>query len=172
MYDDSGNYILMVGSERGWINRYDNIDGNLGGAFTRTDSMCVSIYEGGRVAPAVADANNDGLFDMVIGNYSGGLSLFYGDTNVTTGEIDLHQLSSFSLYPNPANENLVIKTEKIIPGKQLFIIHDLSGKEIFRKELSSQQTTISVADFPAGMYVCTLQDEKGYVTNSKLIISR
>jgi hypothetical protein len=172
MYDDSGNYILVVGSERGWLNRYDNIDGNLAGAFTRTDSMYVSIYEGGRIAPAVADINNDGLFDLVIGNYSGGVSLFYGDTNVTTGMIDQQQVLSFSVFPNPANENIVIKTEQFDHGKQIFIVHDLSGKEILRREISSQQTTISVADFPAGMYICTLQDEKGFIANSKLIISR
>lgn len=172
MYDDSGDYILLVGSERGWINRYDNIDGNLTGAFTRSDSMYISIYEGGKVVPAVADANNDGLYDVVIGNYAGGLSLFYGDTTVFTGEMDLQQLASFSLFPNPANENMILERGNKIHGKQLFIIHDLSGKEILRGEIFSQQTTISVADLPAGMYICTLLDEKGYVGNSKLIISR
>ncbi len=172
MYDDSGSYILLVGSERGWINRYDNIDGNLSGAFTRSDSMYVSIYEGGKVTPAVADANNDGLYDLVIGNYAGGVSMFYGDTTVFTGQTEVQQISSFSLFPNPANENLVVKTEKVIHGKQVFIIHDLAGKEVMRKEIFTQQTTISVADLPSGMYLCTLVDENGYAANSKLIISR
>ncbi len=172
MYDDSGNYILLVGSERGWINRYDNIDGNLTGIFTRSDSMYISIYEGGKVVPAVADANNDGLYDVVIGNYAGGLSMFYGDTTVFTGEAELQRLTSFSLFPNPANESIVIKTAKETQGKQIFIIHDLSGKEILRREIFSQQTTISVADLPVGMYICTLLDENGYAGNSKLIISR
>lgn len=172
MYDDSGSYILLVGSERGWINRYDNIDGNLSGAFTRSDSNFVSIYEGGKVTPAVADANNDGLYDLVIGNYAGGISLFYGDTNVFTGEINLQQLSSFSLFPNPANEYLVLKTEKEIHGKHLFIIHDLSGKEILRREIYSQQTSITIAELPAGMYICTLQEENGFMSKSKLIIAR
>ncbi len=172
MYDDSGTYILLVGSERGWINRYDNIDGNLTGIFTRSDSMYISIYEGGKVVPAVADANNDGLYDVVIGNYAGGLSMFYGDTTVFTGAMDLQQLTSFSLFPNPANESIVIKTANETHGKQLFIIHDLSGKEILRSEIFSQQTTISIADLPVGMYICTLLDENEYAGNSKLIISR
>lgn len=172
MYDDSGSYILLVGSERGWINRYDNIDGNLSGAFTRTDSMYITTYEGLKVTPTVADANNDGLYDVVIGNYAGGLAFYYGDTTVFTGQTELTQLSSFSLFPNPANENIVIKTEKPVRGKQVFIIRDLSGKEILRNEIFVQQTTISVASLPAGMYICTLLDEKGFASNSKLIISR
>jgi hypothetical protein len=98
--------------------------------------------------------------------------MFYGDTTVFTGEMDLQQLVSFSLFPNPANENIVIKAAKEIQDKQLFIIQDLSGKEILRRQLFSQQTTISVADLPVGMYICTLVDEKGYAGNSKLIISR
>jgi hypothetical protein len=172
MYDDSGSYILLVGSERGWINRYDNIDGNLAGAFIRTDSMYITTYEGLKVTLTVGDANNDGLYDVVIGNYAGGLSFFYGDTTVFTGQAEWTSLSSFSLFPNPANESLMIKTGMPVRGKQLFMIHDLSGKEILRNEIFAQQTTISVTALPAGMYICTLLDEKGFVSNSKLIISR
>lgn len=172
MYDDSGNYILLVGSERGWLNRYDNIDGNLSGAFVRSDSNYVSIYEGGRLAPAVADANSDGLYDVVIGNYAGGISLFCGDTTVFTGEISLQQASSFSVFPNPANESITIKTGKTTYAKQFFILNDISGKEILRRELFSQQTTIDISSLPAGMYVCTLLDEDGFAARNKLIISR
>ncbi|MEO5643452.1 MAG: T9SS type A sorting domain-containing protein [Bacteroidia bacterium] len=172
MYDDSGNYILIVGSERGWINRYDNIDGNLSGAFTRSDSMYVSIYEGGKLAPAVADVNNDGWYDMVIGNYAGGISLFYGDTTVFTGELNLHQTASFSIFPNPANESVTVSTEKTIYSRQFFIVNDLSGKEILRHEIFSQQTTIPVAELAAGIYICTLLDENGTAAKNKLIISR
>jgi hypothetical protein len=172
MYDDSGSYILLVGSERGWINRYDNIDGNLSGAFTRTDSMYISTYEGAKVVPTVADANNDGLYDVVIGNYAGGLAFFYGDTSVFTSQPEIQTLSSFSIFPNPASEDLVIKTERPVRGKQVFIIRDLSGKEVLHREIFAQQTTIGVSDLPAGMYICTLIDERGFVSNSKLIISR
>jgi hypothetical protein len=172
LYDDNGTYILLVGSERGWLNRYDNIDGNLAGTFTRTDSMYVSTYEGGNLSESVTDLNNDGYFDIVIGNYSGGVSFFYGDVNVSTGQAYQQQFSSFNLYPNPANETFVLRTEKEFPGKQLFAIHDLSGKEIYHQEISSQQTSISVADFPQGVYICTLTDSHGYTVYNKLVISR
>jgi hypothetical protein len=83
----------------------------------------------------------------------------------------VQQISSFSFYPNPANESLVIKTEKATHGKKVFVIYDLSGKEISRTEFFTQQLTISVAALPAGMYFCTLLDENGNAGNSKLVIA-
>ncbi|MCX6310310.1 MAG: T9SS type A sorting domain-containing protein [Bacteroidetes bacterium] len=172
MYDDNGHYVFLVGSERGWLNRYDNIDGNLSGTFTRTDSTFISTFEGGNVSAAIADLNNDGLYDIVMGNYSGGVSMWYGDANVSTGENISTWFSSFSLFPNPANDNLTIKTDKIFPGKQTFFIYDLSGKEILRTKIISQQTQINVGELPSGVYICRLVDEHGFVANNKLVITR
>jgi hypothetical protein len=170
MYDDNGSYVLLTGSERGWVNRYDNIDGNLSGTFTRTDSNLVSIHEGARVAPAIADLNNDGLYDMVIGNYAGGVSLFYGDSNVSTGDIHL-QAPEYSLYPNPANESVTVKAENA-SGKKLLTIFDLSGKTVFETSFYSSEMVINTSAFPAGMYICSLQAENGLTSHQKLLIRK
>ncbi len=172
MYDDTGNYVLIVGSERGWVNRYDHIDGNLAGIFTRTDSMYVSTYEGGNVSAAVTDLNSDGTKDMVIGNYSGGLSLWYGDANVAIDENENMENYSFQFYPNPASQNLIIKLNKAVYGKSILFIYDLSGKEISKEEIKTQETNIAVAHLAPGLYLCTLYNQNGYSYNVKLIISR
>ncbi len=173
MYLNNGSYVLLVGSERGWLNRYDNINSSTwSGTFTRTDSMYVSTYEGENISASVTDLNNDGLYDMVIGNYAGGVSLFYGDNNVSTGQNLAMQFSSFTLFPNPANDNFIIQTEKEFPGKQTLVVHDISGKEVLRREIVLQQTTIDVAQLPSGVYICTLTDMNGYSVNNKLVISR
>lgn len=171
MIDDSGNYILVSGSERGWVNRYDNIDGNLTGTFTRTDSMMVSTYEGARIAPAVTDINNDGLYDIVLGNYAGGVSMFYGDSNVSTGNENIQPLT-YSIYPNPANENITIRTENTLGGKKMLTIFDLSGKEIFETTFYSDEVIVQTSAFPAGMYICALQTEKGFASHQKLMIRK
>ena len=172
LYDDSGNYVLLVGSQRGWLNRYDNIDGNLAGNFTRTDSMYISTREGANIAETISDLNNDGFFDVVMGNYSGGVSLFYGDNNLSTGQNLLAEESSFILFPNPANDQIEIKTQKEFPGKQTLVIRDLSGKEILTRIIYSQESYISVSEFPSGVYICTLTNSNGYSVNKKLVISR
>jgi hypothetical protein len=171
LYTDNTAHVLLVGSERGWLNRYDNIDGNLTGNFTRTDTMFVSALEGGQVAPAVTDLNNDGYYDIVMGNYSGGVSLWYGDVNVSTGQNLVAQNPVFNLFPNPVNDNLVVHTTEI-RGKEIFSIYDLSGKELLNREINSQETRISVAQLPVGMYICSLRNESGNSVNEKLIITR
>jgi hypothetical protein len=172
MYDDSGDYVLLVGSERGWLNRYDDIDGNLTGTFTRTDSMYVSYVEGGNVTVSVTDLNSDGLKDVVIGNYAGGLSLFYGDNNVSTGHVFAPEFSSFTLYPNPATDNLIVQTEKEFTGTQTFVIHDLSGRLVHTQQLTSRRTVISTMHLAPGVYSCTMTDKNGVSVNSKLVIGR
>ncbi len=172
MYDDSGTYIFLVGSERGWLNRYDNIDGNLSGTFTRTDSMYVSTLEGGNVAATITDLNNDGLYDLVMGNYSGGVSLWYGDTNVFTGQQYIQQFSTFTLFPNPTTDKLIVRMGNAISYKQTFIIYDLSGKEMLRMKINNQETQLNVAALPSGIYICCLMDENGFSSNKKLVITR
>jgi hypothetical protein len=171
MYDDNGSYVLVAGSERGWVNRYDNIDGNLSGTFTRTDSNLVSIYEGARVAPAVADLNNDGLYDMVIGNYAGGVSMFYGDSNVSTSVLPL-LTPEYSLYPNPANESVTVKAGNSSGKKNTLTIFDLSGKIISETTFYPGETVINTSAFPAGMYICRLQAENGLSSYQKLMIRK
>jgi hypothetical protein len=170
LFDQNGNYVLLVGSERGWLNRYDNIDGNLAGTFTRTDSMYVSTYEGGRIAEAVGDLNNDSLFDVVIGNYAGGVSLFYGDNSLSITE--LAPEINFNLYPNPASSQVVIETGKVPDENQTLSIYNLAGQKIFTEKISAQKTFINTNSFADGVYVCVMTGESGFSVNRKLVIGR
>lgn len=172
MYDDNGQYVLLVGSERGYVFRFDNIDGNLAGTFTKTDSMYVSSLEGARVVPAVADLNGDGLMDVVIGNYSGGVSLFYGDNNVSTGQYYTSQENLFTIYPDPANEEITISTPSAINEKLSCDIYDISGKKILSTTINSNNDRIQVGKFAPGIYFTRITSEKGVVYNNKFVISR
>ena len=78
--DSTNHFRLFVGSESGYIYYYKDIDGNLSGHFTLKDSMLLYINEGSRSAVAVGNLNNDSYPDMIVGNYSGGLSFFKGVT--------------------------------------------------------------------------------------------
>lgn len=173
LYNDaSNNYVLLVGSERGYVYRYDNIDGNLAGTFTKTDSTYISDREGGTLGVTVTDLNNDGLTDAVIGNYAGGLTFFYGDINVSTGAIYSIATPVFTVYPNPAGEQITIRTEDFLSGKLVLTIHDVSGKLLAQEKITQQLTNIDIAHLPVGVYFCTMTDAAGFSTNHKLVISR
>jgi hypothetical protein len=172
LWDDGGNYVLLVGSERGWLNRYDNIDGNLAGTFTRTDSMYVSTVEGLRIAPWMADINGDTIPDLVIGNYSGGVSLFMGSLLNGLDEFGVESME-FGVYPNPTEGNFTLTnslSQKDFPAQ--LMIYNLEGQIVLKKEISSSSQQIDVSDFSAGVYVCTLQSKTGMISHRKLVIKK
>ena len=70
----------------------------------------------------------------------------------------------FELYPNPANENLIIKTDATFNN---YAIADLSGRVILSGQLI--QNTISVATLESGVYLLSLVDPEGNVTEKKFV---
>ncbi|HTF05057.1 MAG TPA: FG-GAP-like repeat-containing protein [Bacteroidia bacterium] len=172
LFNDNGVYSLVVGSERGWLYRYDNIDGNLSGNFTLSDSMYVSWREGGQSAPAIADMNGDGLYDIIIGNYAGGVSFFMGDNNVSTANSTMNDENLVSVFPNPADNSLTLKTDFAPGDKSTYQLVDLSGKEVGGGKILNQYTTIDCSHLAPGMYICTIHGPNEMVINRKIVISR
>ncbi len=76
LFDNGSGYELLVGSERGQIFHYTNIDGNLAGTFTLADTMFQQIQELRRVTISKADIDNDGKFDLLTGCLAGGMRLY------------------------------------------------------------------------------------------------
>jgi hypothetical protein len=171
MFDDNGAYTLVVGSERGWLYRYDNIEGNLSGSFTLTDSMFVSWREGGFSAPAVGDINNDGLYDMIIGNYAGGVSLFMGDNSVSTSNLSLTNEPEISISPNPALTSFTIHFALQLNQHATYSIIDLNGRIVVQGLIQNQYTIVSCATLPDGIYFCRVEDKEGRVINKKILIT-
>ena len=169
IYKENNQYVLLVGSERGYVYRYDNIDGNLGGTFTLTDSMYVNAFEGSRLGVSTSDLNSDGIEDVVIGNYAGGLVIFYGDVSVSIGN---YVQPVFSLHPNPAQEKLVIELQENSVGMHDFFVTDLAGKIVLHEIISERREVISLTSLATGMYVCSLVSCNGSAMNQKLVISR
>jgi len=75
--------VLMTGSDEGNLLLYDHVENGKTGAITLLDDQYGSIDVGNRSAPALADLNADGLYDLIAGNQRGGLELF--TTNLQVG---------------------------------------------------------------------------------------
>ena len=73
----------------------------------------------------------------------------------------------FELYPNPAEDELFIKSDH--PCKQFQIFNSL-GKKVLAQKVESQKFRISVSDLPKGMY--TLQLLGGEKKLSKIWIKK
>jgi hypothetical protein len=96
---------------------YKNIDQNLDGTFDLTEDAIFEvaenqrydISEGIRAGLNVCDLNHDQFPDLLVGNYAGGISYFEGTTPPEIHiSIENYNFSSIEIYPNPANEKIVI----------------------------------------------------------------
>ena len=115
---------LFVGSERGRIFHYDNISNNLNGSFNLVDSNVLNIYTGPNNVPAIYDLNNDTIFDFLIGNKRGGISLHYGSMDSTvSNNIREIKTAKYILFPNPSSK----KINSNVPLNTSYEIYSVDG---------------------------------------------
>ncbi|MBS1687611.1 MAG: T9SS type A sorting domain-containing protein [Bacteroidetes bacterium] len=179
--DTSGKDYLLVGSYSGSIYRYDGFQtGDTSSIFTMLDSAYsyidtaylvknnggsydIGVYDGFRSAPAVADVDADGKYEMVVGDAYGGLMFYKWDTAAPVG---VPQVSApvpeklINIYPNPATDKLTISWSGLmaLDAKQVFIVN-IAGQQIASYTVPKARTDISIstATLPAGVYICVLQ---------------
>lgn len=171
-YDNNGNYELYVGSEDGAIFHYDSIDNNLGGVFALRSNNFSNLYEGRYVKLAVADINNDGYRDFVVGNERGGVRFYSLDTNtVFTSRVIKPETLNISLYPNPANNYITLGFEENIYGSVTVQIVNSLGQVVQNQRFNNieNQQRIELNNLAEGMYFCRVQSEKGTWTQAFLV---
>jgi hypothetical protein len=69
---------------------------------------------------------------------------------------DAHNLTTFSLYPNPASTTITIETT----AKGSLSIHNTSGQQLLQQDITGPATTIDVGNLPGGVYFVRLSWEK------------
>ena len=158
LFDNNGNYELYVGSYTGETYVFDNIDNNLTGSF---DSLRIlNTNEGGKNKIAINDINNDQKPDLLIGNYSGGLSYFNGDSIVISNTFYTNS-PKLKIYPNPSSQYLIISS--YMTGN-IEIINTL-GATILIQNKTKKTARIDLRAFKKGLYFIKLNNQK-----SKLVI--
>ena len=142
LIDINGEYFLFVGSYSGKTYLYNNIDGNLNGTFTELNSINNNVWEGGKNCVTVGDINNDNLVDLLIGNQSGGLALFKGDTSIYNS--NSNDINIINVFPNPSSDYIYINN----PKKRLIVVFNSLGKI----ELTSRNEKIDIQKLSPGLY--------------------
>jgi hypothetical protein len=148
--NDNGTTKMFSGSQNGYIYEFTNIDGNLFGTFSK-DSSYLDIWEGINSFISMADVTNDGELDMLVGNYSGGVAYYKGDSSVSIKENI--NLTDFDIYPNPTKGIISIDFGKNrIHNSQIEVIN-LLGKTIYNRKVKTSKITISLNNYASGVYL-------------------
>jgi hypothetical protein len=162
--DKEGNTRLLVGSDEGIVHYFINIDGNLNGKFTESDSLFslisgtpFQISSGWRTAPAIGNLTDSIFMDLIVGNYSGGLNYYSkGDKPQVITSVREQQepvLNHFSVYPNPADLFVYGFISSLHPNEMITVsIITLTGKVILETQ-AGQNFRLSLSNIPSGFYI-------------------
>jgi len=70
------------------------------------------------------------------------------------------QNSTFSIYPNPANNSITINYTGDLSQKTNIAIYNYLGQEIMQSNLQSKTSTINVSDITNGIYFVRVRTNK------------
>lgn len=103
-------------------------------------------------------------------NESSATAEFLIDSIVNIKEIQKEKQSVCILYPNPANSacNLVI-SDPLQEGNISMVVLSTLGQIVHKEKIVNKQTTFNIGHLADGVYFVVLFDDKGIISNKKLI---
>jgi hypothetical protein len=168
IYSDGDDLKLLVGSEMGTIFLFDDITNNLTGTFNKVSDFVGNISEGYNASPTMADLDNDGQPELIVGNYAGGVTLYGYDSAVSINNKIVKDLL-FNIFPVPASNHLYFETFYYHQGE--LVIYNSSGQRVLQKKMDSSSEIIDISIFAPGFYLVKFSNANGY-SFKKIIIAR
>ncbi len=107
-------------------------------------------------------------------NYSASRSNIVDNGGVITGVISFSQNNLFSLYPNPATNDLTISFKNVVSsGNRIIEIIDPIGQLIISKEVlvtsNSQIERLDITDLSSGIYFVKIRDSQSFGVEQVII---
>ncbi len=174
VFEDEGHYKLLVSCMKGDVYLYDNIDGNILGNYNLIDTV-ISAIQGDRLSFNLAvsggDMNGDGLTDMLLGIYSGGVNVYLHENPNGVTELSPAVKPSMLISPNPANELCEIQFFHLSSsGKNRLSVVNYLGQTVLTENIISSSISFNTKEFPSGMYMIQLVSS-GNSIERKLMVS-
>ncbi|HLO53024.1 MAG TPA: T9SS type A sorting domain-containing protein [Saprospiraceae bacterium] len=161
-------WVLLFGIRNGKILAIDDIEGNIYDGFSLIDSTWGNFNQGIRVNFSLADIDNDGYYEIAIGNERGGLA-FYNTMfklDGTSSSVDIESIATITVYPNPASNIVFISSNH---SSQSYTVYNTNGIQVMKLV---EGTNILNPELSNGMYIIESIRNNGQKTYNKLIISK
>ncbi len=171
--DNQGNLNMVVGSESGKIFFYTNITDDHSVVLHPQEDAFAWLSEGIRTSACLSDLNNDGYYDMVTGNYAGGVTLYKGKTpSALVIDENVNDIYQLAIYPNPAADY----AEVIMPenAEWKISIYNYQGQKVRELSTTGVKTLLKLEGMRSGLYIIVASrenDMKRKYTN-RLLITR
>lgn len=174
--DSTGKDMLLVGNDAGEIFVYAiNADSLRNGSFTLLDSNFLQTNLGANAVVSVADVNNDGLNEYVVGNGLGGLFLFsdslWDSSTVIFNQLEeIYQAGTLRIYPNPARDYFVCVVNEGQFSHPQVQLYNIIGEEMsVETQGTSERIVIHTNNLSAGFYFIRIVDNGKSYTGKVLL---
>lgn len=163
--DSVGQMLLYSGSMRGAVFKYLVNTANLrSGSFTLLDSNFIRQDVGSKSTFSLADLNNDGHLEYIVGNSRGGL-LLYSDSlwDQSTLPIAINEVQGNApqllLYPNPANGYFVCKLNTGSFSNAVAELYNVLGEQVpAPKNMGGGSLVVTTSGLQPGLYFIRITD--------------
>jgi hypothetical protein len=172
--DSTGETYLLMGSNSGQLRAWKFVDSTaLTAVYPPASGTLPLVKSPGRSAPAVADMDGDGRMELLLGGKWGGLNMYWTGpppTDVFTPV--LAAASPVLLFPNPATNQLTVRRQIGAEGDFKIALRNLLGQLVQTDNLPAGniQTTFEISNLPAGVYLVSVQSNKGLWTSKVQIV--
>ncbi|MDB5282945.1 MAG: repeat protein [Bacteroidota bacterium] len=176
--ETGGQKYLYVGSLQGTLFKYVIDPANLyndTAQFTLIDSNLLGVSIGGNSTVSIADINNDGKMEYLLGNALGGL-LMYSDslwdpsTILNIPDI-LYKNGDLHIYPNPAKDYFACSMENfdfVNPKAEVFnLLGEKMNVEV--RKMGFNKLVVGTITLANGLYLIRVSDSGNYFTGKVLI---
>ncbi|MEQ9064955.1 MAG: T9SS type A sorting domain-containing protein [Vicingaceae bacterium] len=161
--DDSLNTVrLLAATKVGNIQLYDSIysGDSLSVKFFKIEESYQDMWDGIYSSIHGADLNNDGSLDFVLGNQSGGVSLFTSEDSIyIPGISDLNSRTiKLKLYPNPAADRINVVVEGSGSDENEFVLFSALGKVLGSRK-GTNAVSFDLSNVESGVYFIKVQNK-------------
>ncbi len=176
LFNNGNDVELLSGSEQGKIFYFKKVRQNLTGEFPESDSLfalindpAFTVPDGYRTSAAITDLDKNGYFDLVIGNFSGGLQYFADVIKPPVNQdiVELDDKNEINIYPNPCKENLTINSETSISEIK---IYNQKGKIIYQSKPKESLIRINTKHYYQGLYFVKIKSEKNLLIGKFVVL--
>jgi hypothetical protein len=93
----------------------------------------------------------------------------YSKVVLLRNKIDLH---GFTIFPNPANNKITLRTPYIIAGKTKVTLYDAFGKQLTSATIKTTSTEINTSHFSNGTYLLKITNGENIITQKVLVLHK
>lgn len=167
-FEQDGRFLMLTGTEIGRLELYDDIDGNLSGNFTLVSESYGTLQEGIRTHLDLADIDHDGLLELVVGNFSGGLRFYQTEfPQVVAVQEEFAAGPELRLFPNPARSNFRINLDTY-DQKEMKVFNS-KGQCVWHTIMEGPSYEVATANWPAGIYWVKIISDR-VIRTGKLVV--